>query len=93
VKKYGPVSPGKHRKSLEHGSYILSGKFLDFFPVTFGQFPVLSVRNQSENIRKFSGRNTAPLLQRFPVFFFAAGYNDFSRIFPTGFGVVSVFTG
>jgi hypothetical protein len=86
VKKYGPVSPGKHRKSLEHERYILTGKFSDFFPVTFDQFSVLSVRNQSENIRKFSGRNTASMLQRFPVFFLLQA----TMIFPAYFLPVSV---
>jgi len=31
VKNYGPVPAGKHRKSLERGSSIPTGKFSDFF--------------------------------------------------------------
>jgi hypothetical protein len=31
VEKYGPVPAGKHRKSLERGSSIPTGKFSDFF--------------------------------------------------------------
>jgi hypothetical protein len=31
VENYGPVSAGKYRKSLEHGSSILTGHFSDFF--------------------------------------------------------------
>jgi hypothetical protein len=31
VENYGPVPAGKHRKSLERGSSIPTGKFSDFF--------------------------------------------------------------
>ncbi len=53
---------GKHRKSLEHGSSIPTGNFLDFFrwiSVNSVWFPAGIGRTSSEKTRKFSGRNTA----------------------------------
>jgi hypothetical protein len=44
VKKYGPVPVGKHRKSLERGSSIFTGKFSDFFR----WFPTSSCRKVQE---------------------------------------------
>jgi hypothetical protein len=51
IKKYGPISAGKHRKSLEYGSTILGGMSSDFssdFQPTSNSFPVGNGRKSLE---------------------------------------------
>jgi hypothetical protein len=71
VKKYGPVSAGKHRKSLEHGSSIPAGNFLDFsrsFPTSSCRKAQEIGRSLPEKIRTIFGRNTASMFRQFPAF-------------------------
>jgi len=53
VENYGPVPAGKHRKSLEHGSSIPTGKFSDFFR----WFPTGSCRKAHEIDWNLSEKN------------------------------------
>ncbi len=82
VENYGLVPAGKHRKSLEHGSSIPTGKFSDFFR----WFPTGSCWkaheidwNPPEKIQKISGWNTASTSGYFRCF--PAGSGDFPASF------------
>jgi hypothetical protein len=69
VKKYGPVSPGKHWKSAETWKQYSNRKSSDFFHgflTSFQFFPAGNPRKSPEKVRKFSGWNTASISHHFP---------------------------
>jgi len=81
IEKYGPVLARKHWKSLEDGGSLSAG----FFTMISGRFLLKSTGSCQESVRKIrtiSGRDTASMIQRLPVFSWRI--QGLPPIFPAG---------